>query len=84
MIEQEQEQAKACRQAHWSEIDYLEKIERIRREVKRLQAQVVSLSKLVNKLEEHRHQEGQLVVPLKQEHHYEGRIDYERETHVYF
>lgn len=62
----ENEQLQLKRRKHWSELNECEKADRCREILKVLMGRVGSLSRRIDKLEDHRHdhQSGGIVVPL--------------------
>lgn len=71
------------RQQGWDDLPVIEKIERMRQIVKRIDYSVSELRQRIDKLEKHSHQDGKIVIPLAQE--YGGAIGAKMpEGKVYF
>ena len=60
------EQCNSIREKYWSEINEIEKIERMRREVKRHFRQLNELREQIRKLKRHRHNQpdGEIFIPM--------------------
>ena len=56
--------SRPLREKYWSEIGIEEKVERMRREVKSLKSFMHVLSDKIDRLLEHSHLEGKIVIPL--------------------
>jgi len=54
----------AAREKFWSEVDADEKCRRLRKQVKRLETEITSLSKLIAGLLDHEHLNGRILQPL--------------------
>jgi hypothetical protein len=63
MNSKEQNQ-KAYRDPYWLEIDDATKIMRLRLELKRAQRDIQMLRERINTMEEHRHANGAIVIPV--------------------
>ena len=77
----------ACREKHWSEITQKEKIERMRKMVKKLIQDVDSLNNQMRKVRTHSHSpEGKAVIieDLLYYNRGEGRIFHDEGDNVYF
>jgi hypothetical protein len=61
--------AKTMREKYWNELDWEEKVERMREVVKRLERALEKLSNSYLQLERHDHLDGQLVIRLSDLYH---------------